>query len=120
MKILFVADGRSPTTLNWMRYFVERGDAVHLASTFLCQPDLKLASLNVTPVAFSGARSAAASWSRPRGGIWGASTLKLRTAIRQWLGPLTVARAARRLRPLIEHLQPDLVHALRIPYEGML
>lgn len=120
MKILFVADGRSPTAINWMRYFVERGDEVHLASTFFCQPDLNLASLNVTPVAFSGARPTAASGSRPRGGIWGASTLKLRTAIRQWLGPLTVARASRRLRPLIERIQPDLVHALRIPYEGML
>ena len=57
MKILFVADGRSPTALNWMRYFVERGDEVHLASTFLCQPDLKLSSLEVVPVALSGAIS---------------------------------------------------------------
>ena len=120
MKILFVADGRSPITINWLRYFVEQGDEVHLASTFACQPDLKLASLHLTPVAFSGTRPATAAGSKPRGGLWGASTLKLRTAIRQWLGPLTVTRAARRLRPLIERIQPDLVHALRIPYEGML
>lgn len=120
MKILFVADGRSPITLNWLHYFVERGDEVHLASTFACKPDLKLASLTVTPVAFSGARTASATASRPRGGIWGASTLKLRTRLRQWLGPLTVSRAARSLRPLIERIQPDLVHAMRIPYEGML
>jgi glycosyltransferase involved in cell wall biosynthesis len=120
MKILFVADGRSPITLNWLRYFVERGDEVHLASTFACKPDLNLASLTVTPVAFSGAKTASATASKPRGGIWGASTLKLRTAIRQWLGPLTVTRAARSLRPLIQRIQPDLVHAMRIPYEGML
>lgn len=120
MKILFVADGRSPTALNWMRYFVERGDEVHLASTFLCQPDLKLSSLETVPVAFSGARSAMGSGSRPRGGLWGSSTIKLRTALRQFLGPFTISRAAKRLRPIIERVQPDLVHAMRIPYEGML
>lgn len=120
MKILFVADGRSPTALNWLRYFVERGDEVHLASTFLCQPDLKLSSLETVPVAFSGAKSATGTSTRSRGGLWGASTLKLRTAIRQWLGPLTISRAAKRLRPIIERVQPDLIHAMRIPYEGML
>ena len=120
MKILFVADGRSPITLNWLRYFVERGDEVHLVSTFACQPDLKLSSMDVVPVAFSGAKSAAAASSRPRGELWGASTIKLRTAIRQFLGPLTVSRAAKRLRPIIERVQPDLIHAMRIPYEGML
>lgn len=120
MKILFVADGRSPITLNWLRYFVERGDEVHLASTFLCQPDLKLSSLETVPVAFSGTKSAASAASSSRGGLWGASTLKLRTAIRQFFGPLTISRAAKRLRPIIERIQPDLIHAMRIPYEGML
>ena len=122
MKILFVADGRSPTALNWLRYFVERGDQVHLASTFACQPDLKLASLDVVPVAFSAAKPAAAASARPKRGLWGASPLilGLRTSIRQWLGPLTVPRAAGRLRAVIERVRPDLVHAMRIPYEGML
>ena len=49
-----------------------------------------------------------------------ARTLGLRTVMRQWLGPLTIPRAARSLRALLERIQPDLVHALRIPYEGML
>jgi glycosyltransferase involved in cell wall biosynthesis len=44
----------------------------------------------------------------------------LRTALRQWLGPLTIRRAADRLRGFIERVQPDLVHAMRIPYEGMI
>jgi glycosyltransferase involved in cell wall biosynthesis len=46
--------------------------------------------------------------------------VSLRTAIRQWLGPLTLAAAARQLQPVIARLQPNLVHAMRIPYEGML
>ena len=45
MKILFVADGRSPIAINWMRFFVERGDDVYLSSTFACQPKLDLTGL---------------------------------------------------------------------------
>jgi len=44
----------------------------------------------------------------------------LRTRVRQWLGPLTLPRAARHLRQIIQVVQHDLVHAMRIPYEGML
>ena len=124
MKILFVADGRSPIAINWMRHFVERGDEVHLASTFACtipegsQPALDLKSLELTPVAFSGTKrpSSAVSTSRPAS----SRTLKLRTAIRHYLGPLTITRSAKKLRTVIERIQPDLIHALRIPYEGML
>ena len=53
MRILFVADGRSPIALNWIAYFVDQGQEVHLVSTFPCEPDLQFASLNYVPVAFS-------------------------------------------------------------------
>jgi glycosyltransferase involved in cell wall biosynthesis len=115
MKILFVADGRSPIAQNWIRYFVERSDEVYLASTFACSPDLPLHGLEIIPVAFSGFKKAS-----QRPGTAPARTVGLRTAIRQWLGPLTIRRAAQRLRLFIERVQPDLVHAMRIPYEGML
>ena len=125
MRLLFVADGRSPTALNWMRYFTERGDDVFLASTYACKPDLKLSGFEYIPVAFSQTRSApthpaASGTTRKSGILWGASTLQLRTAIRQWLGPLTISRAAGRLRGMIARTRPELVHAMRIPYEGML
>ncbi|NJN44014.1 MAG: hypothetical protein HC806_04330 [Anaerolineae bacterium] len=61
MKILFVADGRSPIALNWIKHFTQTGHEVHLVSTFPCQPDLKLASLHIIPVAFSGAVGETAS-----------------------------------------------------------
>ena len=117
MRLLFVVDGRSPIALNWIRYFVERGDEVHLASTFACQPELKLTSLDNTPVAFSGTKKTSTSLvSRSAS----SRTLKLRTAIRHYLGPLTISRSARKLREVIGRVKPDLVHAMRIPYEGML
>jgi glycosyltransferase involved in cell wall biosynthesis len=43
-----------------------------------------------------------------------------RTRIRQWIVPLTLPRAAKALRRILEDIQPDLLHAMRIPYEGML
>ena len=52
MRILFVADGRSPIALNWIGYFLEQGYEVHLASTFACPADVRLASFTVIPVAF--------------------------------------------------------------------
>ncbi len=115
MKILFVADGRSPISQSWMRYFVERADDVFLASTFTCAVDFPLKRLEFTPVAFSALKKQA---STP--GSASSRTVGLRTLIRQWLGPLTIPRSAKKLSAFIQEVQPDIVHALRVPYEGML
>lgn len=115
MRILFVADGRSPIALSWIRYFTERGDDVFLASTFDCSPDLSLRELQITPVAYSGARSG----STPSGSgarirpVW-------RTTLRDILGPLTIRRSAAGLERFITRVRPEIVHAMRIPFEGML
>jgi len=115
MRILFVADGRSPIAQNWIRHFVERGNEVYLASTFACSVDFPLNGLEIVPVAFSAFKKAT-----QRPGTAPARTVGLRTAVRQWFGPLTIRRAADRLRGFIERVKPDLIHAMRIPYEGML
>ncbi|MFN8412134.1 MAG: glycosyltransferase family 4 protein [Anaerolineales bacterium] len=115
MRLLFVADGRSPISQNWIRYFVERGDEVYLASTFQCDLDFPVKRLEFTPVAFSSVKR---QTTRP--GSASARGLGLRTLIRQLLGPLTIPRAAQKLQAFIDEVQPDLVHALRVPYEGML
>ncbi|RPH74349.1 glycosyltransferase, partial [bacterium] len=115
MRNLFVADGRSPIAQNWIRHFVERGDEVFLASTFACSPDFPLNGVEIIPVAFSSFKK-----ETQRPGTASARTLGLRTVIRRWFGPLTIRRAAQRLRGFIESVKPDLVHAMRIPYEGMM
>ena len=114
MRLLFVVDARSPIAMNWIRHFVERGDEVYIASTFPVQLDASIKRLEVVPVAFSSVKKPG---QRPGGA---SRTLNLRTKLRQWLGPLTIRRAAPRLRAFIEEVKPDLVHAMRIPYEGML
>ncbi len=115
MRLLFVADGRSPIAQNWIRYFAEEGVQTYLASTFPCEPDIQLAGFEFIPVAFSGRakKGDGALHSSARG-------IGLRSLVRHWLGPLTISHASGRLRKLIQELKPDLVHALRIPFEGML
>jgi glycosyltransferase involved in cell wall biosynthesis len=115
MRILFVADGRSPIAQNWIRHFAERRDEVYLASTFNCAVDFPLQGLEITPVAFSGTKKSSTS-SRTAS----SRTLGLRAAIRHYLGPITISRASKRLRGFIEKVKPDLIHAMRIPFEGML
>ncbi len=120
MRLLYIADARSPIALNWMRYFIEGGHEVHLVSSFPCEPPAGLAGFEVLPVAFSSARKASSRPGAPSGVLGSARLLGARTALRQWMGPFTLRRAAVRLRRIIQDLKPDLVHALRIPFEGML
>ena len=120
MKLLFIADGRSPIALNWIRYFVDQGYEVHLVSTYDCDPELALKTLNILPAAFSEAAGDEKGQSSALGGLRKILPAHLRTAVRQRLAPYTLPKAAKRLSVIIEQIQPDLVHAMRIPYEGML
>ncbi|NIM93640.1 MAG: glycosyltransferase [Anaerolineales bacterium] len=119
MRLLFIADGRSPTAIGWIRNLVELGHEVHLISSFLCNPGLPLDSLTYIPVAFSGAATTSVSRLTSSKAI-GPRGIRFRTAVRHWLGPWTLRASAKRVREKIEEIQPDLVHALRIPFEGML
>ena len=129
MRLLFVADGRSPTAINWMRYFVDRGDHVHLVSLFPCSPKIKLASLKVIPVAFSGyaayqrtrlSKNSSTEERNTSGGIWTSIfSPQLRTNLRHWLVPKSLPEASMKLMDYITNINPDVVHAMRIPYEGM-
>lgn len=125
MKILFVADGRSPTARNWIGGFVERGHEVHLATTFVAEPLPGLASQRFTPVAFSNLRWLKRS-PRPVKPAdrqpWpqGALAAAVLTRVRRLLGPPTIPTAVPKLAAYIRQIEPDIVHALRIPYEGML
>ncbi len=115
MRLLFIADGRSPIALNWIRFFIEQGDEVSLVSTFPCQPELELERLEIIPVAFSSIKRGGRATGPPSYRL-----LKLRTKMRSWLAPISLPIAGRRLRHLVQKIKPDLIHAMRIPYEGLL
>lgn len=118
MRLLFVADGRSPTALNWIRHFIESGEAVHLVSTYPCQVVPGLVSQTIIPVA--GSELAGDAPVSLRNGLRRLIPVSLRTAARRWLGMRTLEKAAQQLTELVGSVQPDLVHAMRIPFEGML
>ena len=51
---------------------------------------------------------------------WVAGLRNLLLPLRYYLGPVSIILYRRRLQALTAEVQPELVHALRIPYEGML
>lgn len=118
MRLAFIADGRSPIAQGWISLLTERGHEVHLLSTFRCAPIPGLASLHFIPVAFSGmGKQGERGEFHAPGGTQG---IGLRSVIRHWLGPFTLPRAAGTVRKILETLEIDLIHSMRIPFEGML
>jgi glycosyltransferase involved in cell wall biosynthesis len=104
-----------------MKGLLDRGVDVHLVSTFACHPDLPLSSFELVPVAFSGVKGTGKEGGQrksPR--LGGEALVQARTILRQWLGPATLASSANKLSLIIDRIHPDLVHAMRIPFEGML
>ena len=132
MKILYIADARSTISRSWIEYFIQRGHAVHVVSTYPCSPDLiPGAEMSQLPIAFSalsrvghngtvgnigGHGSIAAGLSSLRIGALSGATLSLRF----WLGPIELRRHVRALHDWILRMSPDIVHAMRIPFEGIL
>ncbi len=128
MDILLVADGRSPITRCYINNLQASGYSVGLVSSFPCDPVVD--EMKVIPVAFG---QLAASL---RPGVLSSHApavpqpSALRRLVRRYrglfqagryvLGPLSVHYYAGSMRGVVQAWQPRLVHALRIPFEGML
>jgi len=124
MKILLVADGRSPITRGWVEAILPLGFKVSLVSTYPCQPIEPVPLEAVLPVAFSSLGGSQVNTLSPAAGnrnkIHLANLRPIFHKLRYYLGPLTLPFFSSRFRNLISAIKPDLVHALRIPFEGML
>lgn len=124
--ILIIADGRSPTALSWIENIRSLGYQVSLVSTFSCQQPEGLERFQVLSVALSRfSRGTSSGSAAPKPQKTGLKRMIRRYAssfqtLRYFLGPLTLHHFETPLRELILEIQPDLVHALRIPFEGML
>jgi glycosyltransferase involved in cell wall biosynthesis len=121
MRLLFVADGRSPTALSWLRYWIEAGHETHLVSTFPCDPLPGLATFHILPVAFGGMAGKPGTTTNTKHSRRLVERMRgcLRP-LRYLLGPLSLPVHQARFCALADEIHPDLVHALRIPFEGML
>jgi len=119
MHILITADGRSPIAINWIRMVLDAGHMVTLVTTYPCQKIPGVEHIIPLHVAFG---------SLAGGGSSPSSALRrlvrrfrpLFQAARNTFAPLGMERAGRQFSRLVEQVKPDIVHALRIPYEGIL
>jgi glycosyltransferase involved in cell wall biosynthesis len=127
MHIMIVADGRSPTTRRWIASLRELGYRLTLVSSFPCAPVAGIEAMYVLPVAFAGfagnqAGPGAANPTRanqgPRRAV--ANFRSVFLSARYFFGPLTLGAYGQKLNKMVENLRPDLVHSMRIPFEGML
>ena len=122
--ILILADGRSPTARRWIENIQALEYRVSLISTFPCDPIDRLEQFHILPTAFSQfSRGRQTGGSNPSGSrikSWISRFSPVFQTLRYHLGPLTLTRLADDYQRLLAQIQPDLVHALRIPFEGML
>lgn len=122
--ILIVADGRSPTAQSWIRHVQSLNYDVSLLSTFPCEPPRGLKHFQVLPIAFSRYSGGSASRKGSDAGqgskTWVKGLAPLLQFLRYRLGPLSLPHHANVYRTWVQEIKPDLVHALRIPFEGML
>ena len=125
MHVFLVADGRSPITRRWIAGLGALQHETTLVSTFPCPPVEGVRETYVLPVAFSGMAGSQAGGKAPDPAV----SQKRKTVskarlpllrLRYLLGPLSLSFYAGRFRSLLRAVQPDIVHALRIPFEGML
>ena len=130
MRLTFLADLRSPIALQWIRYFVERGHEVQAISSYPVSghvlPGAETVSLPlVIPGAWregpSGPQRPGQSARRPsvRAYVAQWATPRRVSAVRSVIGPALVGTKRGRLQRLVDGHRPDLVHAMRIPWEGI-
>ncbi len=123
MHILLLADGRSPITLQWLKILKSLDYHVSLITTFPCVRPEGLQEFHVLSFAFAGLGGSQATIhaaSKKQGRGWVKQLRKFLVTLRALIAPLMLPFTLSRVRSLIQKIKPDLVHALRIPFEGML
>jgi glycosyltransferase involved in cell wall biosynthesis len=131
LKICFLVDARSPIAQNWISYFIKREHDVTVISSFPCtQGVIAGARLYEVPVALSGfsgtsqtskAKAASAGSSRTLiASLRSRAMAKLSLAAYHWILPFDVRRHVEEVQKILRRTSPDVVHAMRIPFEGIL
>ncbi len=123
MHILLLADGRSPITLQWLKILKSLDVQVSLITTFPCVCPEGLQEFHVLSFAFAGLGGSQATIhgsSKKQGRSWVKQLRKFLVTIRALIAPMLLSYTLPKVRSLVQKINPDLVHALRIPFEGML
>lgn len=125
--ILIIADGRSPTALRWISLLQKLGICVTLVSTYPILEESDAEQTFILPIAFSniGRQKTieTGKHSNPLDSYLHKLIQSFRPIflrLRYLIAPMTLPKYGVILQRIIAEVKPDLVHALRIPYEGML
>jgi glycosyltransferase involved in cell wall biosynthesis len=127
--ILLIADGRSAITKRWINMLHSLDFRVSLVSTYPLTSKPDVDPIFILPVAFSAAgeesyKSTPINPNNQSRKNWKKSLIQharpIAMEVRYLLGPTTLSKYQQELLAIISETKPDLVHALRIPYEGML
>jgi glycosyltransferase involved in cell wall biosynthesis len=112
VRVLLVADARSPTTWGWVAA-IRSADVAVLGADGLPWPERRQPGP-------AGKHSGSDLRQRLRS-LAGATPggLQLIGGIRRVKGPLLAPIKGRRIRRVVQREKPDIVHGLRIPYEAM-
>ena len=127
-KILVIADGRSPTARSWIAHLLKLDFEVSLVSTYHCEPVPGISKSIILPLALSRFQPATSPKESKSAHTSSATQIKkfahrfspLLLKLRYVVGPLSARMASKKYLAFLDQVRPDLVHALRIPYEGML
>jgi glycosyltransferase involved in cell wall biosynthesis len=124
-KIVFIADGRSDHTKRWIQFFVNNSETI-LISTYDCDPLPGIKTI-VLPGKFRMSKQLISDEAnqlnqRTLMSRLLAFLLRVEWAAKLWglLKLLDLFKQSIRVKFLIKQINPDVVHALRIPNEGYL
>ena len=127
MRICFIADGRSAIAENWIRHFVSQEHQVAVISTYPCAHD-RYPNASVSEVTSRLSQRAAAShteqaphrlsrWlAQVRNGPFADSAFTLQHRLEQF----EVPRRTKIISALLKQIKPELIHAMRLPFEGIM
>jgi glycosyltransferase involved in cell wall biosynthesis len=127
MRICFIADARSPIAENWILYFVFHGHDVAVISTYPCAGD-RYPNVSVSEVTSKLGRRAETNrnggapkrWSRWAAQIRYGPFADLSFRIQHRLEQFEVPGRTEIIRELLRQIKPELVHAMRLPFEGIM
>jgi glycosyltransferase involved in cell wall biosynthesis len=135
MKLCFIVDYRSAIARNWIAYFFGRQHEVHVISTYpVSNEPTEVTSFQVVPVGVAGLAGkqmrryvSVTGVADAREGETPSGVARIAPALNAvarwvfpWVMPADAWRRRGEARKIIERIDPDIVHAMRIPAEGML
>ncbi len=132
MRICFIADARSQIARNWISWFVQRGHEICVISTYPASSDsIPGSRFHVVPLLVNrfarfrhngivGNDRTASRSSRLLAELRSGKLAGVSNLIRYWAAPRELRLHVGQIRPVLDDFRPDIVHAMRIPFEGML